>query len=165
MFHMMNEARIAVGLGATMLGFAGYERRSTTPAAATAGAAVGPAGKDPDAAAGCASSSTADVKRMLLAQKSYCEGRACARLYCARLGDELHTGTDGCAPRTRARPARGADPIAKSWPSEWCLEANCLAIQVARRLRLHARLPGRAVLARQPPQHDPRGHARHPGAR
>ena len=25
MFHMMNEARIAVGLGATMLGFAGYE--------------------------------------------------------------------------------------------------------------------------------------------
>ena len=35
----------------------------------------------------------------------------------------------------------------------------------ARRLRLHARLPGRAVLARQPPEHDPRGHARHPGAR
>ncbi len=35
----------------------------------------------------------------------------------------------------------------------------------AGRLRLHARLPGRAVLARQPPEHDPRRHARHPGAR
>jgi hypothetical protein len=32
-----------------------------------------------------------------------------------------------------------------------------------RRLRLHARLSGGAVLARQPPEHDPRRHARHPG--
>ncbi len=35
----------------------------------------------------------------------------------------------------------------------------------SRRLRLHARLPRGAVLARQPPEHDPRGHARHPGRR
>ncbi len=32
-------------------------------------------------------------------------------------------------------------------------------------LWLHARLPRGAVLARQPPEHDPRGHARHPGRR
>ena len=107
----------------------------------------------------------ADVKRMLLAQKSYCEGALALELYCARLVDELHTGDAARRPTRPRLLLEVLTPIAKSWPSEWCLEANSLAIQVHRRLRLHARLPGRAVLARQPPEHDPRGHARHPGAR
>jgi butyryl-CoA dehydrogenase len=66
---------------------------------------------------------------MLLAQKSYCEGALALELYCARLVDELHT-----APPEIAAEAglllEMLTPIAKSWPSEWCLEANSLAIQV-----------------------------------
>jgi butyryl-CoA dehydrogenase len=66
---------------------------------------------------------------MLLAQKSYVEGALALGLYCARLVDEerTSTGTD----RARARLLLEVlTPIAKSWPSQWCLEANSLAIQV-----------------------------------
>ena len=71
----------------------------------------------------------ADVKRMLLAQKSYVEGGLALELYCARLVDELHTG-DRAAAREAGLLLEVLTPIAKSWPSEWCLEANSLAIQV-----------------------------------
>jgi butyryl-CoA dehydrogenase len=66
---------------------------------------------------------------MLLAQKSYCEGALALELYCARLVDEQRTGT----PEASADAALLLElltPVAKSWPSEWCLEANSLAIQV-----------------------------------
>jgi hypothetical protein len=71
----------------------------------------------------------ADVKRMLLAQKSYCEGALALALYCARLVDEQHTGAPTAADEARLL-LEVLTPIAKSWPSEWCLEANSLAIQV-----------------------------------
>ena len=71
----------------------------------------------------------ADVKRMLLAQKSYVEGGLALALYCAHLVDELHTGDAGAA-RDAGLLLAVLTPIAKSWPSEWCLEANSLAIQV-----------------------------------
>jgi butyryl-CoA dehydrogenase len=41
----------------------------------------------------------ADVKRMLLAQKSYCEGALALELHCAKLVDELHTGDDSARAR------------------------------------------------------------------
>jgi alkylation response protein AidB-like acyl-CoA dehydrogenase len=65
----------------------------------------------------------ADVKRMLLAQKAYCEGALALELYCARLVDEQHTGDAG-GRRRGALLLEVLTPIAKSWPSEWCLEAN-----------------------------------------
>ncbi|MFZ9375445.1 MAG: acyl-CoA dehydrogenase C-terminal domain-containing protein, partial [Burkholderiaceae bacterium] len=71
----------------------------------------------------------ADVKRMLLAQKSYAEGALALELYCARLVDEQHTGDAAAADDARLL-LEVLTPIAKSWPSEWCLEANSLAIQV-----------------------------------
>ena len=71
----------------------------------------------------------ADVKRMLLAQKAYCEGALALELYCARLVDEQHTGDAQAADDARLL-LEVLTPIAKSWPSEWCLEANSLAIQV-----------------------------------
>jgi butyryl-CoA dehydrogenase len=71
----------------------------------------------------------ADVKRMLLAQKVYCEGALALELYCARLVDEQHTGTPEAADEARLL-LEVLTPIAKSWPSEWCLVANSLAIQV-----------------------------------
>jgi butyryl-CoA dehydrogenase len=71
----------------------------------------------------------ADVKRMLLAQKSYVEGAFALGLYCAVLVDEERAGTG--ADRDRAHLLLEVlTPIAKSWPAQWCLEANSLAIQV-----------------------------------
>ncbi len=128
MFHMMNEARIAVGLGATMLGYAGYEASLDYAKNRPQGRAMGPAGKDP-AQPQIPIIRHADVRRMLLAQKSWCEGALALELYCARLVDEQHTGEPGAAAEA-ALLLEMLTPIAKSWPSEWCLEANSLAIQV-----------------------------------
>ncbi|WP_423601106.1 acyl-CoA dehydrogenase [Roseateles sp. MS654] len=128
MFHMMNEARIGVGLGAVMLGYAGYEASLEYARQRPQGRPMTAAGKD-------ASQPQrpiiehADVKRMLLAQKSFVEGGLALELFCARLVDEQHTGTPDEAAAARLL-LEVLIPIAKSWPSEWCLEANSLAIQV-----------------------------------
>src|SRR5450755_4462189 len=128
MFHMMNEARIAVGLGATMLGFAGYEASLDYARTRPQGRPIGVGGKDASKPQ-VPIIEHADVKRMLLAQKSYCEGALALELYCARLVDELHTGDAEAKSRAHLL-LEVLTPIAKSWPSEWCLEANSLAIQV-----------------------------------
>jgi butyryl-CoA dehydrogenase len=128
MFHMMNEARIAVGLGATMLGYAGFEASLDYARSRPQGRPTGVGGKDA-ATPQVPIIRHADVRRMLLAQKSYCEGALALELYCARLVDEQRTGT----PEASADAALLLElltPVAKSWPSEWCLEANSLAIQV-----------------------------------
>ena len=135
MFHMMNEARIAIGMAATTLGLAGYyasldyarTRLQGRPVQGSTSAA-GSAGKD-------ASQPPvplirhADIKRMLLAQKSYCEGALALNLYCARLVDESRTGEPQAAQDAKLL-LEVLTPIAKSWPSEFCLEANSLAIQI-----------------------------------
>ncbi len=128
MFHMMNEARIAVGLGAAMLGYAGYEAALEYARQRPQGRPVGPGGKDATRPQ-VRIIEHADVKRMLLAQKAWCEGALALELYCARMVDEQKTG----APQDAAEAALLLEvltPVAKSWPSEWCLEANSLAIQV-----------------------------------
>ena len=163
MFHMMNEARIGVGLGAVMLGFAGYEAALDYARSRAAGPADRRRRQGPGAAAG------ADHRARR--RQAHAAGAEELRRRRAGAGAVLRAAGRRAAHRRRrggaTRPRLLLEvltPIAKSWPSEWCLEANSLAIQVHRRLRLHARLPGRAVLARQPPEHDPRRHARHPGA-
>ena len=128
MFHMMNEARIGVGMAAVMLGMAGYHASLEYAKGRPQGRPVGPAGKDPSQPQ-VRIIKHADVKRMLLAQKSYCEGALALELYCARLVDEQHTGAPDAADQARLL-LEVLTPIAKSWPSEWCLEANSLAIQV-----------------------------------
>jgi butyryl-CoA dehydrogenase len=128
MFHMMNEARIGVGMAATMLGMAGYYAALDYAKSRPQGRPVGVGGKDP-AQPQIRIIEHADVKRMLLAQKSYCEGALALELYCARLVDEHHTAEPQAADDARLL-LEVLTPIAKSWPSEWCLEANSLAIQV-----------------------------------
>jgi butyryl-CoA dehydrogenase len=154
MFHMMNEARIGVGMAATMLGMAGYEASLDYAKNRPQGRPVGPAGKDP-AQPPIPIIQHADVKRMLLAQKAYAEGALALELYCARLVDEQHTGDAA---------AGGADADRQELAQRVVPGRQFAGDPGARRLRLHARLPGRAVLARPAPEHDPRGHARHPGA-
>ena len=128
MFHMMNEARIAVGLGAAMLGYAGYEASLDYAKTRPQGRTIEGGGKDASKPQ-VAIIEHADIKRMLLAQKSYCEGALALTLYCARLVDELHTG-NAAAAKQAGLLLEMLTPIAKSWPSEWCVEANSLAIQV-----------------------------------
>ena len=128
MFHMMNEARIAIGMAATMLGLAGYYASLAYAQNRPQGRPVGPAGKDP-AQPQVRIIEHADVKRMLLAQKSYCEGALALELYCARLVDEQHSGEAQAADEARLL-LEVLTPVAKSWPSEFCLEANSLAIQI-----------------------------------
>ncbi len=128
MFHMMNEARIGVGLGATMLGAAGYDASLEYARQRTQGRPIGAGGKDASAPP-VRLIEHADIRRMLLAQKSYVEGGMALALYCARLVDEQRTGT----PESAAEAGTLLEmltPIAKSWPSEWALEANSLAIQI-----------------------------------
>ncbi len=128
MFHMMNEARIGVGTAATMLGLAGYYASLEYAKNRPQGRPQGPAGKDA-AAPQVRIIDHADVRRMLLAQKAYCEGALALELYCARLVDDDRTADTATAADARLL-LEVLTPIAKSWPSEWCLEANSLAIQV-----------------------------------
>jgi len=128
MFHMMNEARIGVGTAAVMLGLAGYYASLDYARNRPQGRPIGVGGKD-SASTQVRIIEHADVKRMLLAQKSYCEGALALELYCARLVDEDHTADLAAAQDARLL-LEVLTPIAKSWPSEWCLEANSLAIQI-----------------------------------
>jgi len=128
MFHMMNEARIAIGMAATMLGQAGYEASLEYARTRTQGRPIGSAGKDASQPP-VRLIEHADIRRMLLAQKATCEGALALLLYCARLVDEQHTGDAQQADEARLL-LEVLTPIAKSWPSENCLEANSLAIQI-----------------------------------
>ncbi|EZP28671.1 acyl-CoA dehydrogenase [Pseudomonas sp. RIT288] len=127
MFQMMNEARIGVGMGAVMLGYAGYlyslEYARERPQGRV------PDSKDPSTAP-VAIIQHADVRRMLLTQKSYVEGAFDLGLYAARLFDDTTT-LDTEAERKQAQELLDLlTPIVKSWPSEFCLKANELAIQI-----------------------------------
>ena len=127
MFHMMNEARLGVGMGAVSLGYTGYLKSLEYARERPQGRPV--LAKDPSAPQ-VPIIEHADVKRMLLAQKAYVEGGMALLLYCARLVDLQHS-----AESDEERDAAGLlldilTPVGKSWPSQWCLEANNLAIQV-----------------------------------
>jgi alkylation response protein AidB-like acyl-CoA dehydrogenase len=127
MFNMMNEARIGVGLGAVMLGYTGYLHALDYARNRPQGRH--PKDKDP-ARPQVPIVEHSDVRRMLLAQKATVEGGLALILYCARLVDDEKTADDA---QERSRATLLLDiltPIAKSWPSQCCLEANHLAIQV-----------------------------------
>ncbi len=127
MFHMMNEARIGVGMGAAALGYAGYrysldyarQRPQGRPAA----------NKNP-ASKPVPIIEHADVRRMLLQQKAYVEGALALCLYCAHLVDARAVADDASTANELSLLLEILTPIAKAWPSEFCLEANKIAIQV-----------------------------------
>ncbi len=122
MFHMMNEARIGVGFGATMLGYAGYVHALAYARERVQGR--GAAGKP------AAIIEHADVRRMLLAQKAAVEGALALSLWGASLADEQRTAVDETARREAGALLDLVTPVIKSWPSKFCLEANSEAIQV-----------------------------------
>ena len=127
MFQMMNEARIGVGMGAIMLGYAGYlyslEYARNRPQGRQ------PDGKDPSSPQVAIIEHT-DVRRMLLTQKAYVEGAFDLGLYAARLFDDTETLTTAEERKSALELLDLLTPIVKSWPSEFCLKANELAIQI-----------------------------------
>ncbi len=127
MFQMMNEARIGVGMGAIMLGYAGYLYSLNYARERPQGRL--PDGKDP-ASTQVPIIEHTDVKRMLLMQKAYVEGAFDLGLYSARLVDDEHTAESDEERRNAGELLDLLTPIVKSWPSEYCLKANELAIQI-----------------------------------
>jgi alkylation response protein AidB-like acyl-CoA dehydrogenase len=127
MFHMMNEARIGVGMGAVMMGYSGYLFSLDYAKQRPQGRLV--TDKNPESQPVMIVEHT-DVRRMLLQQKSYVEGGLALCLYCARLVDEERVTGDPKRREELKLLLEILTPIAKAWPSEFCLEANKLAIQI-----------------------------------
>jgi len=127
MFQMMNEARIGVGMGAVMLGYAGYLYSLDYARERPQGRL--PDSKNPESAP-VSIIQHADVKRMLLTQKAYVEGSFDLGLYAARLFDDTQTGETEEQRKLAHELLDLLTPIVKSWPSEFCLKANELAIQI-----------------------------------
>jgi alkylation response protein AidB-like acyl-CoA dehydrogenase len=127
MFHMMNEARLGVGMAAASMGYTGYLKSLQYARERPQGRPI--TAKDP-AAPQIPIVEHADVKRMLLAQKSYVEGGLALALYCARLIDLQQTAESAEEAQHVTDLLDILTPVAKSWPSQWCLAANDLAIQV-----------------------------------
>ncbi|HAB65117.1 MAG TPA: acyl-CoA dehydrogenase, partial [Pseudomonas sp.] len=71
-----------------------------------------------------------DVKRMLLMQKAYVEGAFDLGLYAARIVDEEQTAGTEEERKSAHELLDLLTPIVKSWPSEYCLKANEMAIQI-----------------------------------
>ncbi|GAA1548363.1 acyl-CoA dehydrogenase [Nocardioides humi] len=127
MFHMMNEARVGIGLSGAALGYTGYLKSLAYARSRPQGRPLGQGNPDSPQVPLV---EHVDVRRMLLTQKSYVEGALALVLYCGRLLDEERSAPDPAA-RERAAALLGLlTPIAKSWPAQWCLRANELAIQV-----------------------------------
>ncbi|WP_310527282.1 acyl-CoA dehydrogenase [Nocardioides sp.] len=126
MFTMMNEARIGVGLAGAALGYTGYLKSLAYARSRPQGRPVTSGPDEPQVAL----VEHADVRRMLLAQKAYVEGALALVLYAARVYDDLLTASSQEARTEAAQLLEVLTPIAKDWPSQWCLEANSLAIQV-----------------------------------
>ncbi|MBQ25496.1 acyl-CoA dehydrogenase [Alcanivorax sp.] len=126
MFQMMNEARVGVGFGAGLLGYRGY-RFSLDYARDRV------QGRHPDDADFSKPQvpiiEHADVKRLLLTQKAYAEAAIAMSLYGYRLVDDIETG-DEVASEEAALLLDLLTPVLKTWPSEFGLKANDMAIQV-----------------------------------
>ncbi|MFN8347299.1 MAG: acyl-CoA dehydrogenase [Spirosomataceae bacterium] len=126
MFQMMNEARVGVGTNAAAIGTAAYY-------ASLAYAKERPQGR-PIAAKDPTQPQTliirhADVKRMLLFQKSVVEGSLSLLLQCGLWADLAHTAEG----ETKEQAELLLDlltPIAKSYPSEMCCQTTSAAVQI-----------------------------------
>lgn len=127
MFHMMNAARLAVGTAATGTAYAAYLKSLDYARQRPQGRALTATDQ---ATPQVPIIEHTDVRRMLLAQKSYVEGALALTLYCARLLDDERTAPSEQEREEAALVLGVLTPIVKSWPSQWGQESTSLAIQV-----------------------------------
>lgn len=126
MFQMMNEARIGVGLNAVSIGTAAYHASLAYAKERPQGRKISE--KDPTKPQ-TSIINHADVKRMLLFQKSVTEGAFSILMYCSKLADIAHVAEG----ETKERAQLLLDlltPIAKSYPSEMCCLSTSAAVQI-----------------------------------
>jgi len=126
MFQMMNEARLSVGFGAVMIGYRGYLESLNYAKERPQGRK--PTEKDPTSPQ-INIIEHADVKRMLLAQKSFVEGGMALCFYSAGLVDDAET-LKGEEKQDAEKLLDLLMPVVKATNSEYGLKANELAIQV-----------------------------------
>ncbi|GAA6139964.1 acyl-CoA dehydrogenase [Arenicella sp. 4NH20-0111] len=127
MFHMMNEARIGVGMAATIIGLGGFLYSLDYARNRPQGRHL--ANKDPETPM-VMISEHADVKRLLMTQKAYVEGALALMYFSAQLLDEQKIAKNDDERNRATLLLELLTPICKSWPSEFCLEANKHAIQI-----------------------------------
>jgi len=118
MFMMMNEARIGVGFGGAAVAYRGHKLAVNYAKERLQGRDIY---KRDDKVIPIIEHS--DVKRMLLASKSYAEGSLALCLYCSKLVDEVNNVDS-------QKLLSLLTPVAKTFPAEFGLLANDLAIQV-----------------------------------
>ena len=118
MFMMMNEARIGVGFGGAAVACRGHKLAVNYAKERLQGRDIY---KRDDKVIPIIEHS--DVKRMLLASKSYAEGSLALCLYCSKLVDEVDNIDS-------QKLLSLLTPVAKTFPAEFGLLANDLAIQV-----------------------------------
>ncbi|WP_350146664.1 acyl-CoA dehydrogenase [Haliea sp.] len=129
MFQMMNDARIAVGLFATALGYQGYNYSLLYARQRKQGRTVRPV-KQQDRGAQVEIIEHADVRRMLLTQKAYAEASLAMTFYASVLFEDSRSANSVTDRETAGALLDLVTPVIKSWPSKYCLAANDLAIQV-----------------------------------
>ncbi|MCM0041341.1 MAG: acyl-CoA dehydrogenase [Algoriphagus sp.] len=127
MFQMMNEARLGVGMNATAIAAAAFQ-------ASLCYAKVRPQGrnltdKEPNRPQ-VPIIQHADVKRMLLFQKSSTEGSLALLIFCGLLGDKLSQESDPMKKIELEALLDLLTPIAKSYPSEMGVQSTSMAVQV-----------------------------------
>ena len=127
MFQMMNESRIGVGMWASALSYQSYNASLGYAKERIQGRL--PSDKNPESRQ-VRLIEHADVRRMLLAQKSYSEGGMALCVYASSLFEDARTAA---SEKERADAFELLDlitPVVKSWPSKYGLKANDMAIQV-----------------------------------
>jgi len=129
MFQMMNEARIAVGMFAATLGYQGFNYSLAYAKQRKQGrkSSSGPKARAPEQVEII---QHADVRRMLLMQKSYVEAGLAMTCYASALYEDSKTGETQESRDTALMVLDLITPVVKSWPAKYGLEANDLAIQV-----------------------------------
>ena len=127
MFHMMNEARISVGLGGAMLSSVAYRYALNYATERRQGRRL--ENRDPTSPQVHLIDHT-DVRRMLLRQKALSEGGIALCLYAGTLVDRQRLTPDAAERQRLAALLDLLTPVVKAWPSEFGLEANRDAIQV-----------------------------------
>ena len=126
MFQMMNEARVGVGMNAVSIGTAAYYASLEYARERPQGRHIS---EKNHALPQTAIIRHADVKRMLLFQKSVLEGSLGLLLYCSYLSDVAHAG-EGDEKTNAALLLDLLTPIAKSYPSEMGCLTTSAAVQI-----------------------------------